>query len=222
MNGADLPGETTSTGDTGQGGPNGTGGGGGSATRWIVAGVLAVLVVAGVVAVLSGGDDDRLDVANRGELVPVDEGERNQPPEGVTAVPVESQSHVEGDVEYATVPGAGGDHAPVWVNCGFYPTAQIEEQAVHSLEHGAVWIAYRPDLSGSELDQLVDVAAQPFTLVTPVEGLDAPVVATAWGARIEVGNADDPALAEFLTFFRQGPQTPEPGAPCTGGVGTPQ
>jgi hypothetical protein len=119
------------------------------------------------------------------------------------------------------VPGVGGDHADVWVNCGFYPEPQSEEQAVHSLEHGAVWIAYRPGLPDEQMSELQALAAQPFTLVTPVEGLPADVVASAWGARLELDGVDDPRLLEFLEFFRQGPQTPEPGAPCTSGVGTP-
>lgn len=190
---------------------------------WAVAAVLGVLVLAGAVAMLSGGDGERLTVdENRGELTPIEEGATPRPPEGATRVEVTSQRHVEGDVEYSTVPGAGGDHAPVWANCGFYATAQSEEQSVHSLEHGAVWVAYQPDLDDASLQQLRSLAAQPYTLVTPVEGLEAPVVATAWGARMPSQSVEDPALVEFLEFFRQGPQTPEPGAPCTGGVGTPQ
>jgi len=88
------------------------------------------------------------------------------------------------------------------------------------LEHGAVWIAYRPDLPEDQVAELQALAAQPYTLVTPVEGIS-DVVASAWGARLELDGVDDPRLAEFLEFFRQGPQTPEPGAPCTSGVGTP-
>ena len=192
-----------------------------SSKPWIIGGVVAVLFAAGVVAVVSGTDDHQGDEAIPLEVTPLDPEDAVEPPEGVEQVEVASRSHVEGDVEYETVPGVGGDHADVWVNCGFYPEAQSEEQAVHSLEHGAVWIAYRPDLPEEQVDELRALAAQPFTLVTPVDGLPTDVVASAWGTRIELDGVDDPRLLEFLEFFRQGPQTPEPGAPCTSGVGTP-
>ncbi len=92
---------------------------------------------------------------------------------------------------------------------------------MHSLEHGAVWIAWAIDRTSPRTKlQSCALAAQPYTLVTPVEGIS-DVVASAWGARLELDGVDDPRLAEFLEFFRQGPQTPEPGAPCTSGVGTP-
>lgn len=192
-----------------------------SSTPWIVGGVVAVLLVAGLVAVVSGSGEQEVDDATPMDLTPVDPEESAQPPDGVEQIDVTTRSHVEGDVEYESVPGVGGDHADVWVNCGFYPEPQSEEQAVHSLEHGAVWIAYRPGLPEEQMSELQALAAQPFTLVTPVEGLPADVVASAWGARLELDGVDDPRLLEFLEFFRQGPQTPEPGAPCTSGVGTP-
>ncbi|MPZ29305.1 MAG: DUF3105 domain-containing protein, partial [Micromonosporaceae bacterium] len=49
----------------------------------------------------------------------------------------------------------------------------------------------------------------------------APVVASAWGKQLPLDSADDPRLKEFVRTFAQGPQTPEPGAPCTGGAGEP-
>jgi hypothetical protein len=182
---------------------------------------VTLLVVAGVVAFISGSDDVSNEDAVPMELTPVDPEDAPRPPDGVEQVEVSTRSHVEGDVEYETVPGVGGDHADVWINCGFYPDGQSEELAVHSLEHGAVWIAYRPDLPEGRVAELRALAAQPFTLVTPVDALSGDVVASAWGARLELDGVDDPRLSEFLEFFRQGPQTPEPGAPCTSGVGTP-
>ncbi len=91
---------------------------------------------------------------------------------------------------------------------------------MHSLEQGSL-NRLPPDLPEEQVDELRALAAQPFTLVTPVDGLPTDVVASAWGTRIELDGVDDPRLLEFLEFFRQGPQTPEPGAPCTSGVGTP-
>jgi hypothetical protein len=126
-------------------------------------------------------------------------------------------------VNYEQTPPVGGDHAPIWQNCGFYDEVVPNESAVHSLEHGAVWITYRPDLPDAQMAVLRRVArSQTFILVSPFPELPSPVVASAWGRQLRLQDAGDPRLEQFVRAFRIGPQTPEPGAPCTGGVGRPK
>src|SRR5215212_3432936 len=60
------------------------------------------------------------------------------------------RSHVDGPVEYPQTPPVGGNHSPVWQNCHYYDTSVPNERAVHSLEHGAVWITYSPDTSAAD------------------------------------------------------------------------
>ncbi len=97
-----------------------------------------------------------------------------------------------------------------------------DENAVHTLEHGAVWVTYSPDLPQEEVSELQDLAnSRDCVLVSPYPDLDSPVVASAWGKQLQLEGADDPALNRFVGSYLQGPQTPEPGATCTGGVGTP-
>ena len=55
-------------------------------------------------------------------------------------------------------------------------------------------------------------------LLSPQDGQENAVTATAWGTQLVVEDAEDPRLQTFLTKYVKGPQTPEPGAPCTGGV----
>jgi hypothetical protein len=130
--------------------------------------------------------------------------------------------HTEGVVDYAQSPPVGGEHNPVWQNCGFYEEPVRDETAVHSLEHGAVWITYSPDLSQDEIERLRGLAQnQTYLLVSPYPGLDYPVVASAWGKQLSLESAEDPELEQFISTYNQGPQTPEPGAACTGGVGQP-
>ena len=90
------------------------------------------------------------------------------------------------------------------------------------MEHGAVWITYSPDLPQGERNRIREiVSGQDCVLASPFLGLDAPVVASAWGKQLELEGADDPDLERFIDAYRQGPQTPEPGAACTGGMGEP-
>lgn len=133
-----------------------------------------------------------------------------------------SRTHVTGTVKYAQNPPVGGPHNPVWQNCGIYDTPVANENAVHSMEHGAVWITYQPSLSNSEITQLQNlVRGHSYALLSPYPGLPSPVVISAWGLQLKVNSASDPRLAQFLSKYAQGPQTPEQGAPCTGGTGTP-
>lgn len=132
-----------------------------------------------------------------------------------------TRNHVQGDVVYPQTPPVGGDHDAAWQNCGFYDQPVRNEHAVHSLEHGAVWITYSPDLDAEQVQTLRDKADQGYVLVSPFPGLPAPVVASAWGLQIQLDSADDDGLDAFIREYRQGDQTPEPGAACTRGIGQP-
>jgi hypothetical protein len=147
------------------------------------------------------------------------------PPSGVTSYSNLSRTHTEGPVDYAHNPPVGGAHSPQWQNCGFYSAPARNENAVHSMEHGAVWITYRLDLPQEQVSKLRDLAhSQSYVLVSPYTytRLPSPVVASAWGKQLKLDSANDPRLEQFVSAYREGPQTPEPGAPCTGGVGSPE
>jgi hypothetical protein len=144
------------------------------------------------------------------------------PPGEVQSFDVPSRGHIEGDVSYEQTPPVGGEHNPVWQNCGFYSEPIRSETAVHALEHGAVWITYRPDLPQQQVDEIRRLASDnTYVLASPYPDLPAPVVASAWGKQLTLEAADDPGLERFVGAFRQGSQTPEPGAACTGGLGDP-
>jgi len=149
----------------------------------------------------------------------------NQIPEGTnTGFNYVGAQHVADGtvVQYAESPPVGGEHYNAWQNCGYYSQPIRNENAVHSLEHGAVWIAYRPDLPQDQIDQLRQLAEQDYILVSPYPELQSPVVATAWNNQLALDSAGDPRLQQFIRYFKEGPQTPEPGARCTGGVGQPE
>jgi len=120
------------------------------------------------------------------------------------------------------LPPVGGDHDPVWQNCGIYTQPVTTANAVHSLEHGAVWITYRPGIAADQLAALTNLAKdQTYLLLSPFPDLKSPVVLTAWGIQLELEDATDPRAEAFVQKYLQGEQTPEPGAACDGGVGDP-
>ncbi len=155
-------------------------------------------------------------------LVVIDARQRaaSTPPDEVQTYDVGAAGeHSEGDVDYEQNPPVGGVHNPVWQNSGFYEQPVRDENAVHTLEHGAVWITYSPDLPADQRDRIRElVEGQTCILASPYPGLESPIVASAWGKQLELEDADSPDLERFIRAYRQGPQTPELGATCTGGT----
>lgn len=145
-----------------------------------------------------------------------------------------AHDHVTGPVRYSLTPPVGGPHNATWMNCGIYDKPVPSERAVHNLEHGAIWITYQPSLPQSEVNQL-RAFAEKQTMVTPpggtpsrymdltpYPGLPSPIVVSSWGFQLKVTSSADPRLQQFVNKFRTSPTyTPEYGAPCTGGLGTP-
>ena len=140
---------------------------------------------------------------------------------GVTKFDDLDRAHVKQDVDYPQDPPVGGKHSPVWTNCqGTVFTEQVpEENVLHSMEHGAAWVTYSPDLPESQVDQLADeVDGRPYRLLSPRPEQEAPIVLTAWGRQVAVESADDDRVSDFLDAYSNGPQTPEKGATCAGGT----
>ncbi|WP_327339990.1 DUF3105 domain-containing protein [Streptomyces sp. NBC_01324] len=131
------------------------------------------------------------------------------------------RDHVDKKVDYPMNPPVGGDHNPAWMNCDadVYTEAIPKENAVHSLEHGAVWVTYNGKAAPADVKKLGErVSATPYSLMSPVEDQAAPLMLSAWGKQVTVKSASDARVAQFFTKYVQGPQTPEPGAACSGGI----
>lgn len=143
--------------------------------------------------------------------------------EGVEFYDDLSTLHTEEPVEYAVMPPVGGPHLPPpgWLVCDVYDEPVPDEAAVHSMEHGAVWVTYSPDLPDADVELLAELAAldPEYVIVSPYEDLMSPVVVSTWGHQLHVESADDPRVRAFVEEFAGGDQGGEPAAPCrTGGV----
>ncbi|MEU9187421.1 DUF3105 domain-containing protein [Streptomyces sp. NPDC048484] len=132
-----------------------------------------------------------------------------------------TQNHVTKSVSYPMNPPVGGDHNQAWMTCDgvVYTKAIPNENAVHSLEHGAVWITYNDKAADADVKSLADkVGKTPYTLMSPVKDQAGALMLSAWGKQLTVEKASDPRVQQFLSKYVQGAQTPEPGAACTNGI----
>jgi hypothetical protein len=134
---------------------------------------------------------------------------------------ITDRSHTTGDVTYPQDPPVGGAHAPIWLACGVYDEPVREENAVHDLEHGTVWITHDPGLSDADVEVLADQLPD-NGIMSPREGLPSPVVVTVWGAQLRLDGADDERLGLFLGEYGDGHTAPEFGVSCHGGTPDPQ
>jgi len=165
---------------------------------------VALALTGGVIAYTMFGADERA----RGSAV-----------EGVEEWEGLSNAHVPMDTraDYEMYPPAGGEHYDAWQNCGVYEEPLRTEFAVHSQEHGAVWITHDPNLDRDEVQRLHDLYTPgEYIIVSPMEGLPAPVVASGWETQIRLEGADDPRIGPFLRQYVRSRDVPEPGAPCSG------
>jgi hypothetical protein len=138
-----------------------------------------------------------------------------------------SHMHETKRQSYPQKPPVGGPHYPPqandaigWQRCGVdYSEPVVDEFAVHSLEHGAVWLTYSTAATSADIAQLQQLAAvrPEYTLLSPYPGQSGTVMATAWGFQLSVDTATDPRLAEFVRAYAGGGQGGEQGADCANG-----
>lgn len=167
---------------------------------WGAAGVTIAIIIGAVAFAIIQGNANKPDLS------------------AVKSFEYDAGAHTQEPVTYKENPPVGGEHNPVWLSCGVYDAPVPKENAVHSMEHGAVWIAYQPDLPQADVDKLKDAAPDTYAVLSPFEGLTSPVVISAWGKQLPLTGVDDNRLEAFIKEYRQGPQTPEPNALCTGGT----
>ncbi len=144
------------------------------------------------------------------------------PPNGIEVYPATTNHTVKGPIEYDRKPPTNGNHDPLWQNCGFYEEPVEDRHAVHSLDHGVVWITYRPDLPRQQIETLRPYGNENYVIASPYPGQNAPVIATSWRVQLELDGADDPRLRRFVNQFRISELAPLSGNRCTLGVGTPK
>jgi hypothetical protein len=179
----------------------------------LIAAALAVVVFAAAVITYAVVQVNR---SNADEVESVDEIDGVQ-----TFDYPAGQEHVTTPVDYAESPPVGGPHAPPpdWADCTgtVYDVDIRHENAVHSLEHGAVWITYDPEaLSDDEIATLAGlVEGESGRMLSPYEGLDSPISIQSWGHQLKVDSVDDIRLKQFADFLTLNSEfTPEPGASC--------
>ncbi|SDT77194.1 Protein of unknown function [Actinoplanes derwentensis] len=184
-----------------------------------VAGVVVLIAVGiiswGVIASVQSDKQTATPWEDRAKAIQGIVGYRDNPDKTLTA-----QEHKAGVITYKMNPPVGGEHNAKWQNCmgDVYDAPIANEHAVHSLEHGAVWVTYKPDLAADQVEALAtEVKAKSFTMLSPYPNQTSNISLQAWGYQLAVDSATDPRIDEFIRALSQNASM-EPGIPCSGGV----
>ncbi|MGI5166694.1 DUF3105 domain-containing protein [Spirillospora sp. CA-253888] len=195
--------------------------------RRLVVGAVAFAAVAGLAVAgwaVTAAQDDRPGAGTAPRPSGPDPERANVPGERV--YPGQARGHRTGGVRYPAEPDppVGGVHDPVWQNAGgdVYERPLRPEHAVHSLEHGAVWVTYGSGAVATEIAAFkAKVHGVPYRFMSPNPGQRSAFTLTAWGHQLSVTSAADPRADRFLALYTSGPQAQEPGGPVTGGRAEP-
>jgi hypothetical protein len=166
----------------------------------------ADVAVSGEAAALARAEVGREEITN---MLPAD-GKKpdparqlpEDPPAGIQVYPATTNAMVRGPIEYDREPPTNGDHAPLWQNCGFYEGPIEDRHAVHSMDHGVIWITYRSNLPAGQLKELRSYGDERYVLTSPYPRQDAPIIAASWRVQLELRGADDPRLRQFVNQLR--------------------
>ncbi|MBI3385402.1 DUF3105 domain-containing protein [Candidatus Gottesmanbacteria bacterium] len=152
-------------------------------------------------------------------------------PQPGQAVPDLGRQHVPDGtkVTYNSNPPTSGPHYGNWEKAGIYDTPLVDDQLVHSLEHGYVIISYncQPAATGTNsspsaelakndpscrdlLKKITDLAnakGLKKLIVVPRPSLDTKIALTAWGRIDKFNDFAEKRIMAFIDAFRnRGPE----------------
>src|SRR4051794_26493331 len=199
--------------------------------QFVFGGLLAVLVVAGVVALaagaIGGGSGSGPETASsKGVKLPAQqtadlkEAAAAAKGKGVNA-PIEGNTHETKDFkasDYKTNPPTSGNHNPKWYEDGIYNPGDTPRlgMIVHPLEHGRIELQYKPGTPKQTVDRLEALVAEQdngyhMLMFQNTTKMPYAVAAAAWGHYVGCPTMNDKvfdALRSFHdSFIDKGPET---------------
>ena len=141
-----------------------------------------------------------------------------QSPAGIDhsiSYPDQGRSHIavgSGRPDYNSDPPTSGAHYSQPVSRGVHDEELSDEEAVHNLEHGEVWITYRSGLASEIVDALKRITRRNSKVVlSPRARNGTDIALAAWGRldafNVEQGVLDAQRIEDFIARYRnRGPE----------------
>lgn len=125
----------------------------------------------------------------------------------------QGQEHIDqGSTEhpaYSSNPPTSGSHWPQPAEWGVYKIRQPDEQLIHNLEHGGIWISYNPEKVDTQtISKLEDFSNRyKLIVVEPRETNDSAIVLAAWMHLQNLDSYNETVILKFIeAYYNQGPE----------------
>lgn len=131
--------------------------------------------------------------------------------------PDKGQKHVApGTTKYGgPEPPTSGDHTTP-VPWQAYDQEVPDENIIHNLEHGGIYISYRPDLPADQIAKIKGLFSRPFSnqkfspskaVVAPRAANGSPIIMSSWSRNMKLDSFDEAKMMEY--YLRNVGKAPE-------------
>ena len=140
----------------------------------------------------------------------------SNPVAGTEELAIASRQHItEGTkaTDFNSNPPASGQHWPAPANKGVYDQPLPDERVLHNLEHGYIWISYKPEISPEVINNIKNIVNEDDwkLIMTPRAENDSQIALIAWGRLLKMDEPDYQKIKDFIETYRnRGPEkTPD-------------
>ncbi len=171
-------------------------------SRNVIMGASAVVGAIVLIAVLL--------LVRSSQLPDVDLGEN--PDESISFANLGQEHIPEGSPrpEYNSNPPTSGPHYAQWLPTGVYSQPTLDENLVHNLEHGHIWMSYR-DADDTEAIEMLSAIQSQFprwSIVSHRPQNDDRIVLAAWTRLLPLEEPDEATILAFISRHRnKGPES---------------
>lgn len=131
-----------------------------------------------------------------------------------TAIPEQGREHIAIGAPHAAYnsnPPTSGPHYGQEADWGVYQAELPDEQVLHNLEHGGIWISYNN--VDAETIAKIETLAQQYPnklIVGPRSKNDAKIVLASWTRLLQLDQFDEATIVNFIKANKN--RSPEPNA----------
>lgn len=166
-----------------------------------------VLVIVGAFVMSSVAKNNATKEENQLEAEPV-----SREVEGTQVFKAVSREHIQAGTDgfgYNSNPPSSGPHWPSPAKNGVYDAALRDEQLIHNLEHGHIWISYKsdaPDEVKTKLKEIVEKDSWKIVL-EPRDANDSMIALVGWARVLKLESLDEQRIKDFISTYRnRGPE----------------
>lgn len=114
---------------------------------------------------------------------------------------------------YNSNPPSSGPHWPSPSDNGYFENEFPDEQLLHNLEHGHIWIAFNADIGDDVKTKIKEITKKEDwkVVAAPRSKNDSKIALVAWGRVLKMEEPDYKKIEDFIRTYRnRGPEnTPE-------------